>query len=400
MPNIKVAYGTSEIRRMARVSLRGNWFKVILGFSIIVFLESIPLLILQRILDVDFYYEMMNMTYQYSNMTQNDIGAVLTPMAIYSIYSLLISGPLALGLCMFVLKYLRTKNEKYDLLLSGFAFLGKAIGLHIIISLLIFLGALMFIIPAIIFGLAFSMGFYVLADNPDMKVTNIAGFSWRIMNGNKFKLFCLYLSFLGWLLLTIVAVSTLALLIGSLESLIPTTDGYVFAIFSFIASTLILVPVQVYMTTSEAIFYEMVSGRIPSGPVFISIDGQGRYWQGPYSDGFHGQWGPPPYDQRQQGQSSQSGQDQDQGQLQGPPPYGQLPQDQAGQYQDQGQRGGPPPYGAAPPHSPDQRNRDGRQDQGQREGPPRYSQQPQDQTGQDQDQGQRQSQPPEDSFKE
>ena len=393
MPNTRVVYRTSEIRRMARVVLKGNWLKIILGLCIIVFLESIPLSILQGIMNVDFYNfynEMMEMPLPYAYTMQNDFGAIFAPMAIYSTYSLLISGPLALGLCMFMLNYLRTKNAKYDLLLSGFTYLGKAIGLHIITMLLIFLGAIMFIIPAIIFGLAISMCFYILADNRDMGVLKIIGYSWRIMSGNKLKLFGLYLSFLGWLLLTAIVLSSFTYLISILETDLPVMGGYVITAITFIISTLIIVPVQAYMTASEAIFYEMVSGRIPSGPVFISVDGQGRYWQGPYGNGFHGQWGPPPYDPRQQGQP---GQYQDQGQRQVPPPYDPRQQSQPGQYQDQGQGQVPPPF------DPRQQGQLGQyQDQGQGQVPPPFDPRQQGQPGQYQDQGLRQSSPPYDGV--
>ena len=60
------------------------------------------------------------------------------------------------------------------------------------------------IVPGIIKGYAYSATYYLLRENPDMTAMDALRESQRLMNGNKMRLFCLDLSFLGWYLLSIV----------------------------------------------------------------------------------------------------------------------------------------------------------------------------------------------------
>ena len=74
-----------------------------------------------------------------------------------------------------------------------------------------FLGATLYIVAAV--ALVFAVGFsflqviavyryamsdYILAENPDMLVSDAIRESARMMRGNKWRLFCLELSFIGW----------------------------------------------------------------------------------------------------------------------------------------------------------------------------------------------------------
>ena len=63
------------------------------------------------------------------------------------------------------------------------------------------LWTLLFAIPGIIKSYSYAMTPYILAENPDMTVSDAITQSRRIMDGNKFRLFCLAFSFIGWALL-------------------------------------------------------------------------------------------------------------------------------------------------------------------------------------------------------
>ena len=77
----------------------------------------------------------------------------------------------------------------------------------------------------------FSMTFYILADNPEMDVMDTLRESTRMMAGNKWRLFCLQMSFIGW------------------SMLCALTAG------------LGMVVLNPYVGQAEAIFYHHVSGR-------------------------------------------------------------------------------------------------------------------------------------------
>jgi uncharacterized membrane protein len=61
---------------------------------------------------------------------------------------------------------------------------------------------LLFIVPGIIKTLSYSMAFFILRDNPDIGASAALTASREMMNGYKGKLFWLYVSFIGWILLS------------------------------------------------------------------------------------------------------------------------------------------------------------------------------------------------------
>ena len=58
------------------------------------------------------------------------------------------------------------------------------------------------------------MTYYILADNPSMTANDARRKSMDIMRGNKWRLFCLQLSFIGWLLLCVLTLGILTLWIS------------------------------------------------------------------------------------------------------------------------------------------------------------------------------------------
>ena len=68
-------------------------------------------------------------------------------------------------------------------------------------SLYILLWSLLFIIPGIIAGYSYAMTGYILAEHPELTASEAIERSKEMMSGNRFRLFCLQLSFIGWSIL-------------------------------------------------------------------------------------------------------------------------------------------------------------------------------------------------------
>ncbi len=64
--------------------------------------------------------------------------------------------------------------------------------------LLVFFWSLLFIIPGIIAGYSYAMTRYILAEHPELTASEALTRSKEIMAGNRWRLFCLQLSFIGW----------------------------------------------------------------------------------------------------------------------------------------------------------------------------------------------------------
>ena len=133
------------------------------------------------------------------------IGAACAFIPVISpIGALIITPAFEISLCMIYLKL--TKNEEISVgdTFSGFNITGKAIWLMIITQFFTFLWSLLFVIPGIIKAYSYSMAPYILADNPELTANEALSKSKEIMDGHKFDLFVLQLSFFWWYMLSAI----------------------------------------------------------------------------------------------------------------------------------------------------------------------------------------------------
>lgn len=130
------------------------------------------------------------------------IATQIIPLA-NLVVPLLIAGPLALGIAIFILSIARGEEAKVSHIFSGFDRFGTALATYLLAVLFIILWTLLLIVPGIIAAFAYSQVWFILADNPEMKAQEAIATSKAMMMGNKWKLFCLGWRFFGWILLCI-----------------------------------------------------------------------------------------------------------------------------------------------------------------------------------------------------
>lgn len=130
-------------------------------------------------------------------------GLILGTAGATFIGGLLLAGPMAFGLAAFYLWFARRHTPQIETIFSGFSYcFVQSMLAGILTALFTFLWSLLFIIPGIVKMYSYSMTMYVLADHPEMSATDAIAESQRIMQGNKWRLFCLDFSFIGWIFLT------------------------------------------------------------------------------------------------------------------------------------------------------------------------------------------------------
>ena len=130
---------------------------------------------------------------------------IVPVITVLAVIQLLIGGAIELGLKRYNLDLLTRENPPaFATLFSRFCIWGRAFGLQLMTSLLTFLWLLLFIIPGIIASYRYILAPYLMAENPDMGVMEAIGRSKELMNGNKWRLFCLHISFIGWNLLCVL----------------------------------------------------------------------------------------------------------------------------------------------------------------------------------------------------
>lgn len=130
-------------------------------------------------------------------------GIGLIPAA-GGIFTLIISGPMAIGMAIFTLSIARKQGASLGQLFLGFQNFGVALTAYLLMLLFVMLWMLLLIIPGIIMALAYSQTFFILAEDNNITAMNALQKSQKMMVGYKWKYFCLGLRFIGWGLLCIL----------------------------------------------------------------------------------------------------------------------------------------------------------------------------------------------------
>ena len=117
---------------------------------------------------------------------------------------LFIAGPMLVGISMFSLSLSRGENARLEQIFEGFKNYGTVLGAYLLMVVLILLWMLLLIIPGIIAAIAYSQTFYILAEDDAISSMDALKKSKEMMDGYKWKYFCLGLRFIGWALLCIL----------------------------------------------------------------------------------------------------------------------------------------------------------------------------------------------------
>ena len=127
------------------------------------------------------------------------------------IISLFFSPLYSYALASAALKIIRHKNVSLNELISGFQVYGTILVYHLVTSIYVVLGAFAFIIPGVMLAYSYSMGYYIIAEDPSISATEARKKSAEMMKGYRFELFKLDFSFFGWYILSIFTLGLLTL---------------------------------------------------------------------------------------------------------------------------------------------------------------------------------------------
>ena len=126
---------------------------------------------------------------------------VLSASSVVLIGSFLLEGICFFGLAHVLLAVARGRTQSYDLngLLAGKDQIGDLLVLSLIKNIFLFLWMLIPIVGFVKYY-AYAMTYYIKYDHPEYDWRTAITESRRMMNGHKWELFCLELSFLGWMI--------------------------------------------------------------------------------------------------------------------------------------------------------------------------------------------------------
>ena len=122
-----------------------------------------------------------------------------------AIISTLLMIPMLYSYATLFLDNKRTgEPAKVEKLFADYNDFTRIVGTVLLECVYIFLWTLLLIIPGVVKGLAYSQTVYILKDYPELSYNAAIERSMAMMEGHKWEFFCLYLSFIGWILLEII----------------------------------------------------------------------------------------------------------------------------------------------------------------------------------------------------
>ena len=146
-------------------------------------------------------------------------GLSIAVLIVYSLISSALSatvigslalGLLTVGLAAFFLDALRSEKASFESFFKGFTeYLGTKLLSMILVSIYTALWAILLYIPAIVKSYAYAMTPYILLDKPELSANEAITDSRMMMKGHKWELFLLDLSFIGWILLSLLTLGIL-----------------------------------------------------------------------------------------------------------------------------------------------------------------------------------------------
>ena len=204
----------SSFRQQAREALSGNWPTAIIT-TLVAGLLGGSLFVQQTGMNIvtTSQQTMQNQDIQY-NLPDGGYGTnVLLGAAVFSgslilIISLsqfLVGGFVSLGLIQFNMNLIDKKPVDFMDIFSKSDMFVKALFLRLRLTVFTFLWTLLFIIPGIIKSYSYSMSGFIMTENPEISSKEAMEVSMKMMSGNKWRLFCLQLSFIGWYILGAMA---------------------------------------------------------------------------------------------------------------------------------------------------------------------------------------------------
>ena len=182
----------SELRAQARERLEGQWGT----FVLMTFL----MLVIQTILQIPGYIgsllEILSPENVLASLSFSNISNILSLLAL----------PLSWGLTVSLLRNHREESVDLENLFDGFrgGRYTRVFCAIFLVQLFTILWTLLLIIPGIIKAFSYALTPYIIMDEPELTARQAITRSCEIMEGRRWKLFCLYLSFIGWVILCLL----------------------------------------------------------------------------------------------------------------------------------------------------------------------------------------------------
>lgn len=252
MTHIYVSEKAKTMRSMARQTLTNRWMEAFKVMLVVYSITTLPSIVVPMISSDAFTFSALN------------------------VYTTIVSGPVTLGTSVYFLKVFRQRDGGIEDILAAFGYMWKSFLLLLLVAVKVFLWALLLIVPGIIAAFRYSQAFFILADDPNKTLSQCIEESKAMMVGNKGRLFCMEMSFIGWGILAAVPPAIATMLLGPgprqiqawmandwedifYSSVQLAYDPLQPAVYLFGIGTIFL---SIYITATQACFYDLANGNL------------------------------------------------------------------------------------------------------------------------------------------
>ena len=205
----------ADFRSIARESLKGKWGLAVITGLVAALLgglgaEGLDVKLNLDISNNDVSFAVAGQTILSTSGELSDkLSLILAGSAFYiaiaaivmAAFYFVLGSIVAVGYSKFNLDLVDRRESAIETLFHYFNNWKTTAAARLLRSLYIFLWALLFLIPGIIASYSYAMTDYILAEHPDMTASEAIERSKEMMSGNRFRLFCLEFSFIGWSIL-------------------------------------------------------------------------------------------------------------------------------------------------------------------------------------------------------
>ena len=202
----------ADFRQIARNALRSKWLLAVLVGFVAMLLGGTGADGPEIKLTLD--GSGVNANLQFADQTifstggsiNSEIGAFLVSSAVYitiaailmAIVYFILGSIIGVGYAKFNLDLVDHRNAAIETLFQYFSYWKTAALAKFFQNLSVLLWTLLLIVPGIIASYSYAMTEFILADDPDLTAKAAIEQSKQLMSGNRWRLFCLHFSFLGW----------------------------------------------------------------------------------------------------------------------------------------------------------------------------------------------------------
>ena len=186
-----------ELKNSALAALKGNWAPAVLGAIFFTFATCL-------ITSPGYCANMASFDMPFFNSINPKLLKIFSNLSFLLNFFLLY--PLSLGYSVAHKELLQNGDAaitRNTVRLAFSDYVRNAVSI-LLVYLYTLLWTLLFIVPGIIKGLAYSLTPFIVKDNPQLSPNQAINLSMKMMKGHKFDLFYLYLSFIGWILLAML----------------------------------------------------------------------------------------------------------------------------------------------------------------------------------------------------